>query len=171
MKKSNMSKLLDIVLHPNPILRKKSQEIDPKSLENKDIRQLILDMAKTMREKDGAGLAAPQIGKNIRLLAIDLDGKDLIMINPKITKKSWAKEIEDEGCLSVLDKNGKIIYGKVARHKKINCGYLDEKGKKKTLSVDKMLARVIQHEIDHLEGVLFIDRLENSPAEIEDAQN
>lgn len=166
-----MPKLLDIVLHPNPILRKKSEEINPKMLEDENTRQLILDMAKTMREKDGAGLAAPQVGKNIRLLAIDLDGKDLIMINPKITKKSWAKEIEDEGCLSVLDKNGKIIYGKVARHKKINCNYLDEKGKKKTLSANKMLARVIQHEIDHLEGVLFIDRLEDLPTNVENSQS
>lgn len=160
-----MSKLLDIIIHPNPILRKKSQEINLTDIASKKIKELLLNMEITMKEKDGAGLAAPQIGLNIRLIVINQDSKTLFMFNPKITKKSWAKETEEEGCLSVLGKKGEILYAPVSRHKKINCLYFDSKGKKKTLTAEKMLARVIQHEIDHLDGILFIDHLKNLKAQ------
>lgn len=112
-----------------------------------------------MLVKDGAGLAAPQIGKNIRVVVINHNNKTLFMINPKIIKKSWAKEIAEEGCLSVLNENNEIIYGKVERSKKINCSYFNEKGKKIKLKTNKILARAIQHEIDHLDGILFIDKV------------
>ncbi len=159
-----MSKLLKIITHPNPVLRKKSVDVDVEKISDPEMKGLLLDMEETMKKKDGAGLAAPQIGLNIRLVVIYEDHKTLFLINPKITKKSWAREIEEEGCLSVVDEKGEIIYGPVSRHKKINCSYFDEKGKKKTLAAEKMLARVIQHEVDHLDGILFIDRLENLPA-------
>jgi N-formylmethionyl-tRNA deformylase len=81
------------------------------------------------------------------------------MINPKITKKSWGQEVDEEGCLSVVDEKGKIIYGPVSRHKKVTCIYFDENGDKKKIQSEKMLARIIQHETDHLDGILFIDRL------------
>ena len=99
---------------------------------------------------------------NIRLVVIndEKNGKIIFMINPKITKKSWGQEIDDEGCLSVLDEKGKIIYGPVSRHKKVNCVYLDERGEKKKIQAEGLLARIIQHETDHLDGILFIDRLE-----------
>jgi peptide deformylase len=83
------------------------------------------------------------------------------MINPKIIKRSWAREVEEEGCLSVLNKKGEIVYGPVARHKKITCVYEDEKGNIKKISAEKLLARVVQHEIDHLDGILFIDKIAN----------
>ncbi|MDI3496232.1 MAG: peptide deformylase [Patescibacteria group bacterium] len=166
-----MAKLLDIIHYPHPILRKKSQEINMEELKSGKLQQLLLDMEKTMKEKDGAGLAAPQIGKNIRLVVINHNNKTLFLINPKITKKSWAKEIEEEGCLSVVNKKGEIIFAPVKRHKKINCIYFDAKGKKKTLTAEKMLSKTIQHEIDHLNGVLFIDYLENLPTGIEPEGN
>ena len=88
------------------------------------------------------------------------------MINPQITKKSWAKEIDQEGCLSVVDEDDEIYYLPVARHKKLNCIYFDEKGQRKKIEADKLIARVIQHEIDHLDGILFIDRAEKNEEQI-----
>jgi len=159
-----MPKKLDIIINPHPILRKKSEEIKKEDLSTKEMKELFLDMDETMKKNNGAGLAAPQVGKNIRLIVINRENdKALFLINPKITKRSWAREIEEEGCLSVVNEKGEIIYGPVSRHKKINCSYLDKKGNKKTLAAQKLLARVIQHEIDHLDGILFIDRLEKSP--------
>lgn len=154
-----MPKQLPILINPNPTLRQISDKVDPKEIEHPDFRELLADMKETMIKKDGAGLAAPQIGHNIRAVVIHHNGKVFFMINPKITKRSWAKEIEEEGCLSVLDKKGEIIYGRVERHKKVNCAYLDEKSRAKKISADKIMSRIIQHELDHLDGVLFIDKL------------
>jgi len=154
-----MTKLLPIIVHPNPLLRKKSTALPLTKISQPKIQQLLLDMEKTMIEKDGAGLAAPQIGQNIRLIVINHDNKTIFLINPQITKKSWAKDTDEEGCLSVLNEKGDIIYAPVERYRKINCIYWDEKGYKKKISAEKMLARIIQHEIDHLDGILFIDRL------------
>ena len=154
-----MPKQLPILINPNPILRKVSEKIDPAEIDHPDFQELLADMKETMIKKDGAGLAAPQVGRNIRAVVIHHDGKVYFMVNPKITKRSWAKEIEEEGCLSVLDKKGEIIYGRVERHKKVNCAYLDEKGREKKISADKIMSRVIQHELDHLDGILFIDKL------------
>ncbi|MFA5163487.1 MAG: peptide deformylase [Patescibacteria group bacterium] len=155
-----MAKVLKIITHPNPILRKKSAEISLSKIKDPEIQKLLLDMEKTMIVKDGAGLAAPQIGKNIRLIVIAHNGKNLFLINPKITRRSWAQEIGEEGCLSVLGPQGEIIYGPVKRHKKVSCLYFDSQGQKQKLQAENLLARVIQHETDHLDGVLFIDRLE-----------
>lgn len=110
-------------------------------------------MIKTMKAKDGIGLSAPQIGYNIRLITINTQNGVLIMTNPKITRNSWKKEWFEEGCLSVPG-----IYGKVKRHKKLNCIYIDKKGQKKKISAKGLLAFVIQHETDHLDGILFIDK-------------
>jgi len=163
IKNKNMPKILNIITHPNSILRKVSSELSKPEILTPEIQRLLLDMELTMLDKDGAGLAAPQIGKNIRLIVISHDKKTLFFINPKITKKSWARKIEEEGCLSVINKKGEIIYGPVSRHKRISCVYLDEKGNKKTLAAEDMLARVLQHEIDHLNGILFIDYLDKLP--------
>ncbi|PKM91661.1 peptide deformylase [Candidatus Falkowbacteria bacterium HGW-Falkowbacteria-1] len=153
-----MAELLEIIKHPNKILRIKSKEIDLEMTNNQSFIELAKNMEKTMLEKDGAGLAAPQVGKNIRLIVLSHKKKNIIMINPFISKKSWAKEIDLEGCLSVVDKQGEIYYKKVSRHKKVNCVYFDLSGKKNKISAEGLLSRAIQHEIDHLDGILFIDR-------------
>lgn len=150
--------MLNIVLHPNDILRKKSLEIKKEEISKPEFKKLLKEMTETMVVKDGAGLAAPQIGKNIRLIVVNNQDKAIVMINPEITKKSWAKEIEAEGCLSVLNKKGEIYFLPVARNKRINCIYLDETGKKQKIVAKDLLARIIQHEIDHLDGILFIDK-------------
>ena len=158
-----MSKQLKILTHPHPILRKKSEPFELNKILQPEFQALLADMAETMQKKDGAGLAAPQIGKNIRVIVLSRNNKTLFMINPQITKKSWARETEEEGCLSVLNDKGEIIYAPVERHKKVNCIYIDEKGLKQKISGEKLFARAIQHEIDHLDGILFIDRLKNLP--------
>lgn len=162
-----MPKLLDIRLYPDPILREISEKIEISDLKGEVMQELMANMDITMKSKDGAGLAAPQIGKSIRLIVINQEGQSLFLINPEITKKSWARIKGEEGCLSVINKKGEIVYDNVTRHKKINCIYLDQNGKKQHLSAEGDLARVIQHEIDHLNGVLFIDYLDNLPADID----
>jgi peptide deformylase len=150
--------MFKIVLHPNEILRKKSLEIEKEEILTAEFKKLLKEMSETMIVKDGAGLAAPQIGKNIRLIVVNNQDKAMVMINPEITKKSWAKEIESEGCLSVVNKKGEIYFLPVARNKRINCIYLDESGKKQKIIAKNLLARIIQHEVDHLDGILFIDK-------------
>jgi peptide deformylase len=143
---------LPILTYPNDILRKKAGEIkDPKDPE---IKRLILDMLETMKESGNAlGLAAPQVGFSVRLCVIRLDSKNYILINPEIKSKSIRKEIMEEGCLSFP---GEFL--PIKRHKKVKVKALDRKGNKIIIKADGMLSRALQHEIDHLDGVLFIDR-------------
>ncbi len=148
-----MTKELKIVKNPNPILRKKSSKILSDKIFEDEFKQLCEDMSLTMQEKDGVGLAAPQIGKNIRLIVINSKDGPITIINPKIVKKSFSKEYGEEGCLSVPN-----VFGKVKRYKKITCSYLNLKNDKKKIKASGLLSRVIQHEIDHLDGILFIDK-------------
>jgi len=151
-----MSRILKIITNPNPILRNKSEEIAIKEISSNKFQGLCSDMAKTMIESDGIGLAAPQIGKNIRVIVINTKNGELCMINPKITRKSWKKEWGEEGCLSVPD-----VFGQVKRHKKIKCRFLNTKAEPVEIEAEGLMARVIQHELDHLNGVLFIDKAKN----------
>lgn len=145
--------ILKILTYPHPALRQKSKVVDLQELKDKKLRAFCLSMAKTMLKKEGVGLAASQVGKNIRLNVINIKGKQIIMINPKIVKKSLLKEWGEEGCLSVPD-----TFGDVKRHKKITCCYFDLDKKENKIKAEGLLARVIQHEIDHLDGILFIDK-------------
>lgn len=149
-------KILPIVKIPNKILRKVSRDVKKEKMDSSDFRELCDNMAFTMVEKDGVGLAAPQVGLNIRLISVNTKDGPIIMINPKIIKKSLLKEWGEEGCLSVPE-----TFGKVKRHKKVKCSYLDINGKKNTISANGLLSVVIQHEVDHLDGVLFIDKAED----------
>lgn len=148
-----MPKVLNIITHPNEILRKKSTLIKKVDISKTEMKKLFDDMTLTMLEKDGVGLAAPQIGKNIRLAVINTKEGPLHIINPTIVKFSWAKEWSEEGCLSVPG-----VFGQVKRSKKITCEYLDKDGNFQTREVAGLMARVFQHEIDHLDGILFIDK-------------
>jgi peptide deformylase len=142
--------ILPILAYPDPILQKKSQEIkDPLDPE---IQGLILDMLETMKNCESAvGLAAPQVGKSLQLTTIKLNGKTYILINPKIKSKSWKKTVKEEGCLSFP---GKFIL--VKRSKSVKVVAKNEKGEDVVLKGEDMLARVLQHEIDHLNGILYI---------------
>jgi peptide deformylase len=148
-----MPKLLKIYTNPDPLLRKNSKDIKPDNIKQEKYKLLCTDMINTMLKKDGVGLAAPQIGKNIRLIAINLKDGPICLFNPVLTKVSWRQEWGEEGCLSVP-----LVFGKVKRHVKALCEYINQSGELKKLEANGLMARVLQHEIDHLDGVLFIDK-------------
>ncbi len=146
----------------NPVLRTKGRDID--NVSSQDVQQLIDDMIPTMYEKDGIGLAAPQINESVRIAVLCPDPekfeqyrekKDtaLVIINPKIIGHSFFKEEGEEGCLSVPE-----IFGQVKRWKNVAVSYLDRDGKNQTIKARGLLAVCLQHEIDHLDGILFVDR-------------
>lgn len=120
---------------------------------NDDIRRLVEDMFETMYESKGVGLAAPQVGVNLRLAIIDIGEDPLVLINPQILKHS-GKETCDEGCLSFPG-----LTEKVERAKKVVAEATDLDGSVYEIEAEGLLARAIQHELDHLDGVLFIDRI------------
>jgi peptide deformylase len=143
---------LQITTYPNPILQKKTAKI--RDVKSPEIKELILDMLETMdNTENSVGLAAPQVGKSVRLCVIKLDRKTHILINPEIKAKSWRKVIEEEGCLSFPGQ-----YIPVKRSKKVTVKAQDRGGKLITITAEGMLSRTLQHEIDHLDGILFIDR-------------
>lgn len=143
--------VLPILIYPNPLLKKKSDEI--KNPKDPAVRELIFDMLETIKKNNGLGLAAPQVGKLVRLCVVKFERKTYILINPKIKSKSWGKEIAEEGCLSFP---GQFI--PIKRFKKVKVVAQDKIGKKISIEAEGLLARAFQHEIDHLDGILFIDR-------------
>lgn len=152
-----MAKIYPILTNPDPILRKKSAELDFAKISKQELDGLCRNMTETMLASDGVGLAAPQIGKNLRIVIINTADGPICMINPKITRKSILKEWGEEGCLSLPE-----IFGQVRRHKKIGCQYQDQTGEKISIKAEGLFARVIQHEIDHLDGILFIDKMRST---------
>lgn len=145
--------ILSIIANPNEILRRQSVPIDKSRIKHDSFQALITDMAETMLTKDGIGLAAPQIGHNLRLITVNTKDGVMPMINPIITKKSLSKDWDEEGCLSVPN-----TFGDVKRHKTIRVKFLMADGNPKHIEAQGLFARVIQHEIDHLDGILFIDK-------------
>lgn len=140
---------LDIVVAGDPVLRQKAEPV--KKIDKK-LQKLLKDMAETMYGANGVGLAAPQIGVSKRIVVIDV-GEGLIeMINPEIVKREGLV-VGGEGCLSVPD-----YEGEVERSEYVECEFTDRKGQRMILSADGLLAIAVQHELDHLDGVLFIDR-------------
>lgn len=134
------------------ILRKRSKEVEEI---NDKIREILADMEETMHKYNGVGLAAPQIGLLKRLIVIDLyDDKGTIkLVNPEIVKEKGTQEVE-EGCLSFPNKFGKII-----RPAEVIVKAQDENGKHVKISAKGLLAQALSHEIDHLNGVLFVDKV------------
>ena len=159
-----MGKVLKVREVGDPILSIKCEEVDIKNI-NKDILQEIEDMKETLNFTEGFGIAAPQVGINRRIVIIQVDKekctyKDCedipttVMINPTWKKLSEETESEFEGCLSVPS-----IRGKVERYTNIEVIYYNEKGQKFTKVVKGFTARDIQHECDHLDGIVFLERV------------
>ena len=151
--------ILKIVEYGSPILRQKSKEVTKIS---KKIKTLITDMLDTMYHANGVGLAAPQVGENLRIFVIDVSDPDgpinpMVFVNPKIIKKSGAIN-SYEGCLSFPK-----AYTNVRRYKNVMVKALDINGRPfiKEARDGELLARAIQHEFDHLEGHMFIDHCRN----------
>ncbi|MDD4902490.1 MAG: peptide deformylase [Patescibacteria group bacterium] len=151
-----MGNVLKILTLPDKALRKKSEVIGEDRITAKEFQELSDDLGETMIKKEGVGLAAPQIGKNVRLIVVNTKNGPIFLFNPKIVQKSWLKEWNEEGCLSVP-----LIFGDVKRHKKITCVFCNRRGAKEKINASGFLARVIQHEIDHLDGILFVDKAKN----------
>lgn len=154
--------ILPIYTYGQPVLRKEAQDITP---DYPELRTLIANMWETLASSEGIGLAAPQIGLDIRLVIIDLDllkedfpeyeGFRRAFINPHIVEyDDTEKDSSEEGCLSLP-----AIHEKVVRPKRIHVTYLDEEFNEHDEWVEGYLARVMQHEFDHLDGKMFIDRI------------
>lgn len=154
--------ILPIYAYGQPVLRKKGSDID-KSYEN--LSTLLENMWETMYNAKGIGLAAPQIGKPIRIFLVDTiqleeDEKDIkgikkVLINPEMIEEFGPEDAYEEGCLSIPD-----VRGDVTRNTEIKIKYLDENFQEHTESYAGINARVIQHEYDHIEGKLFIEKLQ-----------
>lgn len=142
--------LREIRLDGDPLLRKKSKEINEI---NDRIRELLDDMVETMKHANGVGLAAPQVGILRRAIVIDLGEEQLKIINPEIIETSGSI-VDIEGCLSIPG-----ISGTVDRPEKVKVRYMDENGKTKTIEASNLLARIFCHEIDHLDGILYTDKV------------
>lgn len=156
-----MIMILPIVLEPSPILHQRSKNLTPAEAISPQIQELANDMIETMYAKDGVGLAAPQVGESIQLCVISKEctgkkKKDLVLINPDWQKASPFKLTDMEGCLSAPR-----IYGEVKRYKKIKVNALGRNGKVIQFIASDLFARVVQHEVDHLQGHLFIEKAKN----------
>ena len=145
-----------LVILPDPVLRQVSAPVERV---DDDLRRLADDMLETMYDAPGIGLAAIQIGVPLRLLVIDLAKEDQpkephVVVNPRIVASGDEVSVYEEGCLSIPD-----YYAEVERPATVTVAYLDRDGKERTLQADGLMATCLQHEIDHLNGVLFIDHI------------
>ena len=148
--------LLPILTAPDPRLKKKSKPVETV---DDDVRRLMDEMLETMYAAPGIGLAAPQVGVLKRVIVLDIDREDvktgpLLMANPEIMEASDEDVSYEEGCLSVPEH-----YSEVVRPAKVKVRYLDRDGVQQEMACEGLLATCVQHEIDHLNGVLFIDYL------------
>ena len=148
--------LLPILEVPHPLLKAKAEPV--RAIDD-DIRRLFDDMLETMYKAPGIGLAAPQVGVSKRLVVVDVarEGeppRPLKLVNPEILWRSAETEVAEEGCLSLPDQ-----FGDVRRPRSVKLRYLDEQGAEHEIDAEGILARCLQHEVDHLDGILFIDHL------------
>lgn len=160
--------LREIRLEEDPILRKKSKVITEVT---DRIKILLEDMVETMNEANGIGLAAPQVGILRRAVVVDIGEGPIKMINPEILEAE-GEEIDVEGCLSVPGKSGTV-----SRPEIIKLSYLDIEGKENIIEAEGLFARAICHEVDHLDGILYIDKMieeveyEDSEEDLEDGES
>ncbi len=165
-----MTTILQKIEFGNPVLRKEAKELSHDEILSEGAQLLIVNMRHTLIEKKyGIGLAAPQVGHNISLSVIEIrpteirpnlpksEWRSLNIINPKILKLYGGKKEYWEGCISLPD-----VFAKVPRYKKVHVRYTDEKGAIHEEEFEGLLAHALQHEVDHLNGKLFVDKVKNS---------
>jgi peptide deformylase len=147
--------LLEILQAPHPVLK---AEAAPVAKVDDRVRQLAADMFETMYKAPGIGLAAPQVGVSERLVVLDVaegeERRPMVLVNPEIVWKSGARSTAEEGCLSLPGQ-----FADVTRPVAVKVRYLDAQGEAREFEAEGLLARCVQHEIDHLDGVLFVDHL------------
>ncbi len=144
--------ILEIKKDKDPILRKKCQSVK----DINSVRELVFNMKETMEKAQGVGLAASQVGELKRVIIIHFPEKEksFALINPKVINKSFRKNTETEGCLSFPG-----LFLNIKRPERIKISFLDEEGKKNILFLKGLEARIVQHELDHLNGIVFLKRL------------
>jgi peptide deformylase len=157
--------LLKIARLGHPVLRQSAVEVDDAEIASPSFSQFIDDMIETMRESDGVGLAAPQVYASKRVAIVEVKGPHprypeqgdvplTVLVNPRIVSQSAELDEDWEGCLSIPD-----LRGRVPRRRQIQVHALDRDGKPIEINASGFFARVIQHEIDHLDGVMFLERM------------
>jgi len=149
----------------DPVLRERTAEVTPDHLDSGDVQQLIDDMVETMRDADGAGIAAPQVSRALRIAVVEVTHNPrypykppiplTVLVNPVIIAVGDETVMVNEGCLSVP------LRGEVRRHVSIRLSYLDRHGQQRGSVVRGLTAATMQHECDHLDGTLFVDRVED----------
>ncbi len=146
--------VLPIVKDGDPVLRVRAKDIDPAALKTAKFKKLLEDMLETMYAANGVGIAAPQVGESVRLFIAESSDGPIALVNPTFTKKSWKMLNGEEGCLSVPGK-----YDKLKRHKTVTVAALTANGEKISFEAENFFARILQHEMDHLDGFLYVDRV------------
>ena len=149
-------KIYPILTIPDPVLRKEAASVERV---DDDLRRLMDDMLATMYDAPGVGLAAPQIGISRRIIVMDAARDDdppdpLVMVNPRLLSRSDEMRVHEEGCLSIPE-----VTAEVERPAKARVAFLNREGKLQETELEGLLATIVQHEIDHLNGILFIDYL------------
>ncbi len=148
-----MAKSLPLVTVPTPTLRERSTEVDLHAISTPEFQTFLDDLIETMFVEDGVGIAAPQVGRNERICIVHEHGGAKVYINPEIAKMSETTQESEEGCLSVPG-----VWGMVTRAKKVTFRALDRHGRQVEFDAKGFMATVYQHEVDHLDGILFVDK-------------
>jgi peptide deformylase len=156
--------ILKVARLGHPVVRTRAEPLDPASVRSRPIQRLIDDMIETMHEYEGVGLAAPQVHVSLRLAVIEVPASDerardavplSVLINPKLTPRGKGAALGFEGCLSIPE-----LRGAVPRLKRLRLDALDRQGRPYSLEAEGFHARVIQHECDHLDGRVYLDRMD-----------
>ncbi|HHJ98606.1 MAG TPA: peptide deformylase [Actinobacteria bacterium] len=147
---------MEVLHYPNPVLKGRAHDVDTQA--DQELRELVRAMAETMYAENGVGLAALQVGVDKRVIVFDVDGRLAALCNPVITEFGDETVVDEEGCLSVPGVNVPV-----ERSQRVVCQGLTIEGREITIEAEDLLARVLQHEIDHLDGILILDR---APAEM-----
>lgn len=153
-----------ITMKGTPVLHARTREVDTKELNTPEFRQFIDDMVETMYAANGVGIAATQVGDNRRVFIAESAKGPIALVNPYFTDKSKKMLSDDEGCLSVPGK-----FDRVKRHKSVTVEALTITGEKISFTADGFFARILQHELDHLDGMLYVDRVAEQKKAKEDA--
>ncbi len=153
--------ILPITKLGHPILRRPAQPVDLMTINTKKFHALMTDMIDTMYAARGVGIAAPQVGVDLQLAIINHSDTPFSIINPRILHRSFRSATSEEGCLSLPG-----VFGSVRRPVSVTVSYIDHNGTERTVEESGLVARVFQHEIDHLNGLLFIHRMKVPPKDL-----
>ena len=146
--------MLSIITIPNPILRQRATAVVLREVNQPVFQTFLDDLIVAMKQADGIGIAAPQVGRSERIFIVSTADGPLVMINPMVFWRALTSSVDEEGCLSIPD-----VYGLVKRATSLYIRYYDRAGKPLRLRARGLLARVILHELDHINGILFIDKM------------